>query len=63
MAKMNLLIYLHQGIMKSQDIKCQNCGKVYSKKNLEIHMKEEHPKCQCTAVDVCNDCLEEWQDK
>ena len=49
---------------QSQDIKCDICGKVFSKKeDLEIHMKENHPKCQCTSVDVCNDCLEEWQDK
>ena len=54
----------HQNIIKSQDIKCENCGKVFSiKQDLEIHMKEQHPKCQCTAEDVCDDCLEEWQDK
>ena len=45
-------------------IKCENCGMEFSKKeNLEIHMKEEHPNCECTAVDVCDDCLKEWQDK
>ena len=49
---------------QSQNIKFENCGKVFSKKeDLGIHMKENHPKCQCTAVDVCDDCLEEWQDK
>ena len=50
--------------IKSQEIKCENCGIEFIKReDLEIHMKEEHPKCQCTAVDVCDDYLEEWQDK
>ena len=50
--------------IKSQEIKCENCGIEFRKKeNIEIHMKEEHPNCECTAVDVCDDCLKEWQDK
>ena len=54
----------HQSTITSQDIKCKNCGKMFSiKEDLELHMKEGHPKCQCTAVDVCDDCLKEWQDK
>ena len=54
----------HQSTITSQDIKCKNCGNMFSiKEDLELHMKEGHPKCQCTAVDVCDDCLKEWQDK
>ena len=53
-------IQVHQ----SQDRNCENCGQAFSKEDdLEIHMKAYHPKCQCTSVDVCDDCLEEWQDK
>ena len=49
---------------QSHDINCENCGKSFSKKEeLEIHIKSYHRKCQCTTVDVCDDCLEEWQDK
>ena len=42
----------------NKEIKCENCGNEFSKKeDLEEHMKEDHPKCQCTGEDVCDDCL------
>ena len=55
---------VHIVSIKSKSSKCENCGKEFSKiEDLEVHMKENHPLCQCTVDSVCDDCLEEWVDK
>ena len=55
---------VHIGSIKSKISMCENCGKEFSKiEDLEVHMKVNHPLCQCTVDSVCDDCLEEWVDK
>ena len=38
---------------------CEKCGKEFkNKEDLDMHMQENHPTCQCTSDSVCDSCLD-----
>ena len=55
---------LHVSINKNQKNVCNSCGKKFIHiGELDIHFKEEHPNCKCTADSVCDECIKEWLPK
>ena len=51
---------MHESINKNQNMACNSCGKKFNQMSeLDIHFKEEHPNCKCTADSVSDECISE----